>query len=247
MGNEPEEYVKLDFYMNADFPMQDDSLAHEIQAPREAWVPFILDEPGAKPGEDDLYDGSDVASIPVTSQEAVEWIGAHRAFDSDVSQAHERLRKAEELWLAAIADWRQELQGAVAKYQPVADQIKDRQRIAEARDGLIRERRDMDIKVLKEASEAAAEAVYGPKDFVLRTMRREFSSYITGRTLHMDSCGAYRKSKGGSGEWDGEWSSPLHAYEAREHIQKGAVPVKLCQRCKVAEKLTRAEQIWAKG
>lgn len=180
------DYVKVDIAMEVEYPA---SPGVEAPAtPTGAHVSYVIDTPGAKPGEEGLYDGMEVTSVPASSREVVEWQGAYRHFEDRVNSAHLRLQAAEVVWRQAMEDWKSELLRATEEYAPVHEEIEARKAMVEAQDDLENERERLGRKVIAEAALEAEDAVLGPRRWVLFLKVSGKGRRHTAQTLHTVDC-----------------------------------------------------------
>jgi hypothetical protein len=184
--SEQYEYVKADIAVEVDYPASEG--VQEPETPREAFVSYVIDTPGAKPGEEGLYDGMEVASVPASSREVVEWQGAYRKYQERVQMAHLKLQEVEAAWLQAMEDWKAELRGAVAEYAVVHEEIEARKAMVEAQDVLLEERAKAGRMVVEVAALEAEDAVLGPRLWVLRHKTNQNGLRTGDRTLHKVEC-----------------------------------------------------------
>jgi hypothetical protein len=185
MSNEYD-YVKADIAMEVDYPASQGVQAPET--PKAAFVSYVIDTPGAKPGEEGLYDGCEVTSVPANSREVVQWQGAYRRFEERVNMAHLKLQGVEAAWLQAMEDWKAELLKAAKEYAPVHEEIEARKAMMEAQDALEDERERQGKKVIEAAALEAEDAVLGPRRWVLFFKQDSLGRKTGSKTLHTVDC-----------------------------------------------------------
>jgi hypothetical protein len=216
------DYVKVDIAMEVDYPASPGTEAPD--APKEAYVSYVIDTPGAKPGEEGLYDGYEVTSVPANSREVVEWQGAYRTFQERVQVAHLTLQVAEKAWRDAIAAWKGELTEAAQEYAPVHEEIEARKAMVEAQDAHLDELERQGKKVIEAAALEAEDAVLGPRRWVLFHRTNHLGHRVGLHTLHTVECRhVHNKPKGAVSE-------PMRAPEAVEAL--GRRNVSACGSCK---------------
>jgi len=221
--SESHEYIKVDIDMEVDYPE-----SPGVQAPPTpsvAYVSYVIDTPGAKPGEEGLYDGSEVTSVPATSREAVEWQGAYRRFQERRDMAHLKLQLAEKAWREAMRVWTVEIQEAAAEYAPVHQEIEARKAMVEAQDNYLNEMELLGKKIIEAAALEAEDAVLGPRHWVVfykggDALRRTPGS----RTLHTVDCRHVQNKPH-------QVSKPMRQADAQKFLADNRI-VKRCGTCK---------------
>lgn len=216
------DYVKVDIAMEVDYPASPG--VEGPKTPNGAYVSYVIDTPGAKPGEQGLYDGYDVTSVPVSSREVVEWQGAHKHFNERVQLAHIRLQVAEKQWRDAMTVWVQEITEATEQYAPVHEEIEARKAMVEAQDDLEAERERLGKKVIEGAALEAEDAVLGPRRWVLFFKVSGTGRRTGARTLHTVDCHHVQ------GKPKYSLSKPMRQVEAKEALAKDHT-VKRCGTC----------------
>lgn len=220
------DYVKADIAMEVDYPASPG--VQPPSTPSVAYVSYVIDTPGAKPGEEGLYDGMEVTSVPASSREIVEWQAAYRRFDERVQNAHLTLQAAEVAWRQAMEDWASELRSAVTEYGPVNDEIEARKAMVEAQDDLLEERRRQGRQVVEVAALEAEDAVLGARSWVI------FNG-ASGKTLHHVMCSRYGSTKSPT-----QWGKPFRVVEARQALLQANV--RACKQCKAEDHVNQVEK-----
>lgn len=220
-------YVRVDIDMSVEYEAGPGVDAPDV--PDSAFVNYVIDEPGPRPGESGLYDGYEATSVTASSRDVVEWQAAHRRFREDVQAAHIRLRAVEDAWRTAKARFLEEIDRAAREYRPVHEEIQNRKLLTEAEDDLIEERRKRQAEAERLVTLEAEDAVLGARSWVI------FRGANGRKTLHHVHCPRYANAEQGRHNW----SEPIRVPEARRML--GQSNSRACKRCRAEEHVRQAE------
>lgn len=204
------------------------------------YVEYLTGDPGAAPFTPEAVDSLGyVQSIPVSPQEADQWMLAHAEFKSEMDHAHEQLRIAMVRWNDEVSRWNERVAAATAAYLPVHEEIEHRKERVELERQVENERRAEVEEKTDEALREAEDAVLGPREWVFVTADPGRLAPI----VHRLSCHIVRKAmEKRSSAWFRQRLGliPIRTDEVQAKVSKSPY-ARWCGTCK-AQKLFEQER-----